>query len=151
MVDVKVHKSVFIDLPVEEVFAYICNVENMLDWSSATISIRKISSGAISAGATMRTTFRFLGRWINVVFEVVEFRPGHCLTFKSISGSPPSLFRYMLEPVDGGTRASHEALVQLSGAGTEQANPVIASAVARQIEYDLQTLKEILEAGLAYS
>jgi hypothetical protein len=43
---------------------------------------------------------------------------------------------------------TEEATVQIFGGVIDQANPVIASAVARQVEYDLQTLKEILEAGL---
>jgi uncharacterized membrane protein len=152
VVEIKVQKSVFINLSAEEIFMYICDLENMVDWSSATVSIRKTSPGEVSAGATVRATFRFLGRWLNVVFEVVEYRPCRCLTFKSIAGSPPSLFRYQFEPVEGGgTTASEEAVVQIVSGVVDQASPVIASAVARQIEYDLQTLKEILEAGIAFS
>lgn len=149
MIDVKVQKSVVIDLPTPEVFAYVCDVENMLDWSGTTISIRKISPGEIHAGSTVRSTFRFLGRWLNVVFEVVEYSPERCLTLKSIAGSPPSLFCYIFEPEEGGaTRVTEEAIVQLVGSTADRTNPVISSAVTRQIEYDLQTLKEILEAGI---
>jgi uncharacterized membrane protein len=149
LVDIKVQKSVVIDLPTPEVFAYVCDVENMLDWSSTTISIRKISPGAMCAGATVRSTFRFLGRWLNVVFEVVEYSTERCLTLKSIAGSPPSLFCYLFEPAEGGrTRVTEEAIVQLVGGAADRTNPVISSAVTRQIEYDLQTLKEMLEAGI---
>lgn len=149
MIDINVRKSVTIDLPTPEVFAYVCDLENMLDWSSTTVSIRKIAPGALSAGATVRSTFRFLGSWLNVIFEVVEYSPDRCLTLKSIAGSPPSLFRYLFEPAEaGGTLMIEEAVIQLMGDITNQANPVITSAVTRQIEYDLQTLKEMLEAGV---
>jgi len=150
LVEIKVQKSVFINLAAEDIFAYICDLENMVDWSSTTISIRKTSPGEISAGATVHSTFRFLGRWLNVVFEVVEYSPGRCLVFKSIAGSPPCLFCYQFEALEGGgTTTTEEAVVQLVGGVIDQAGQVIASAVARQIEYDLQTLKEILEAGVA--
>ena len=152
MVEIQVQRSVFINLPAEDIFAYVCDLESMVDWSSTTIAIRKTSPGEISIGARMRSTIRFLGRWLNVVFEVVEYSPGRCLAFKSIAGSPPCLFGYQFETMaGGGTTLSQEAMVQIVGGSADQANPVIASAVARQIEYDLQTLKEILESGLVMS
>lgn len=149
MVEIKVHKSVHVNLSAEDIFAYVCELENMVDWSSTTISIRKTSPGEMCAGATVRCTIRFLGRWLNVVFEVVEYSPGRCLALKSIAGSPPCLFRYQFEPVEGGgTYTSEEAVIQIVSGVVDQASPVIESAVARQIEYDLQTLKEILESGM---
>ncbi len=152
MVEIKVQKSVFINLPAQEIFAYMCDLENMVDWSSATISIRKTSPGEIGAGATVRSTIRFLGRWLNVVFEVVEYSPGHCLALKSIAGSPPCLFSYQFEELEeGGTTVSQESMVQIVAGSVEQTHPVVASAIARQVEYDLQTLKEILESGMIFS
>ncbi len=152
MVEIKVQKSVWINLPAEDIFGYVCDLENMEDWSSSTISIRKTSPGEMGVGAIVRSTIRFLGRWLNVLFEIVEYSPGRCLTFKSIAGSPPCLFRYRFEALEGGgTTASEEAMVQIVGGIIDQESRVIASAVARQIEYDLQTLKEILESGLVIS
>lgn len=150
LAEIRVRKSVFINLPPEDIFAYVCDLENMVDWASTTVSIRKTSPGEIGAGATVRSTIRFLGRWLNVLFEVVEYSPGRCLALKSIAGSSPCLFCYYFEGAEGGgTTTSEEAVVQIVGGIVDQANPVIESAVARQIEYDLQTLKEILEAGAA--
>jgi uncharacterized membrane protein len=152
LVEIKVQRSVFINLPAEDIFAYVCDLENMVDWSSIVISIRKTSPGEIRTGATVRSTIRFLGRWLNVVFEVVEYSPGHCLMFKSIAGSSPCLFSYQFEAMaGGGTTLLQEAMVQIVGGLTEQTDPVIESAVARQVEYDLQTLKEILESGIMMS
>ena len=152
MIEINVQKSVWIDLPSKDIFAYLCDLEHMEDWSSATISIRKTSPGEIGTGATVRSTLRFLGRWLNVLFEIVEYSPGRCLAFKSIAGSPPCLFRYRFEECKGGgTTVSEEAVVEIVGGIIDQGSQVIASAVARQIEYDLQTLKEILEADFVIS
>ena len=149
MTEIQVQKSLLINLPADEIFAYVCNLENMVDWSSTIISMRKTSPGETRVGSIIRSTIRFLGRWLNVVFEIVEYSPGHCLALKSIAGSPPCHFCYQWESQEGGgTLVSHEAMVQIVGGDAEQASPVIASALARQLEYDLQTLKELLESGL---
>jgi len=60
LAEIRVRKSVFINLPPEDIFAYVCDLENMVDWASTTVSIRKTSPGEIGAGATVRSTIRFL-------------------------------------------------------------------------------------------
>lgn len=151
MVEIKVQRGVFINLPAQDIFDYLCRLENMVDWASTTIAMRKVTPDPMGAGTVISGTFRFLGKWINVVFEVVEYSPGHCLALKSIAGSPSSLFHYQLEAREnGGTILSEEAVMQVMGNGQEPEHSVITSAVTRQLEYDLQTLKEILEAGVSF-
>lgn len=152
MTEIKVQKRIMIDLPAEDIFAYISQLENLLDWSGITVTVRKTSSGEVRAGTTMLSTMRFLGRWFTVAFEIVEYSPGRCLTFKSIAGSPSCLFCYQLEGQgDGGTATLGEAVVHVTDGLIDQPYPVIESAVSRQFEYDLQTLKDILEAGRIFA
>jgi hypothetical protein len=152
LVEIKVLKSVFINLPAKDIFEYLSNLDNMVDWASTTISMRQTSPGEIGTGAVVSSTFRFLGKWLNMVFEIVEYSSERCLTLKSIAGSPSSLFRYHLEALEeGGTVVSEEAVIQMAGSVGESTNSVVASAITRQIEYDLQTLKEVLEAGMVPS
>src|SRR5947209_5569290 len=146
----KVKQSVVIDLPTEETFAYISDLENMVDWSNAVIAIRKISPGGMYVGATLRSTIRFLGRWLDMSFEIVEHEPGRYLTIKSVPGVTPCLFCSQLEPVHGGTIVSQEAVIHLTGIlGLEE--PVATKVVRRQLEYDLLTLKDVLEGRNATS
>jgi len=141
-----VKQSIFINLSAEEIFAYMSNPENLVNWSSAIVAVRKISPGAIHAGATIQSTIRFLGRRSNITFEIVEYEPSHYLTLKSISGVAPCLFCYQFEPVeDGGTTVSQEAAIHFTGGILGLAEPVVASAIRRQLEYDLLTLKDMLE------
>ena len=85
----KTRQSVVINLPAEEIFAYMSELENLVDWSGSTIAVRKISPGELHVGATLRNTMRFLGRWMDITFEIVEYEPGRCLTIKSLSGTTP--------------------------------------------------------------
>ena len=83
----KVEQSVFINLPAEEIFTYISNLENLADWSSVVISARKSSSEEMLVGTRVRCTIRILGRWFDTSYEIVECVPGRYLTVKSIKVS----------------------------------------------------------------
>ena len=147
MITMNVKQNVFINLPAEDIFAYVSDFENLVDWSSVMIAARKISPGAIEVGATIRGTVRFLGKWLDITFEIVEYEPGRYLTIKSTSGIAPFLFCYQFEQAeDGGTAISQKAVIHLTEEVMELKASVITSAVRRQIEYDLVTLKDMLEA-----
>jgi uncharacterized membrane protein len=146
----KVEQSIHINLPTEEIFAYLSNLENMANWSSAVISARKISSEEMLIGTTVRCTIRILGRWFYTTFEIVECVPNRYLTIKSISGVAPILICYRYEPVEGGgTNISLEEIIHFTGGVLGFAEPVVTSIIRRQVAYDLLTLKEILEAGVS--
>jgi len=148
VITMNVKQNVFINLPAEDIFAYVSDFENLVDWSSVMIAARKISPGAIEVGATIRGTVRFLGKWLDITFEIVEYEPGRYLTIKSTSGIAPFLFCYQFEPAgDGGTIISQKAVIHLTEEVVELKASVITSAVRRQIEYDLVTLKDLLEAS----
>ncbi len=151
MIQMNIKQSVVINLAAEDIFAYMSDLENQVDWSSAVIMVRNISPGVLHVGARVRSTIRFLGRWLNMTFEVVECEPGRSLTIKSIAGVAPCLFCYQFEPVEeGGTTVSQEAVIQLTGS-LGLGEPVITRMVSRQMEHDLLTLKDLLEASAAVS
>ena len=93
----------------------------------------------------MQVTVRFLGRWLDMTFEVIEYQPNRCLTFKSISGVASCFLCYQFEPAeDGGTSLCLEALIHLS----EGSQSLVGRILRRQYECDLLTLKDLLEARL---
>ncbi len=148
MLKMNVKQSVFINRAAEEIFAYVSDIENLVDWSSVIISTRKISPGEIHVGATMRSTIRFLGKWLDITFEIVEYEPSRYLTLKSIAGVTPCLFCYQFEPTeDGGTIVSQGTIIHLTGGILDLTESVVTSVVRRQLEHDLLTLKDILEAS----
>jgi uncharacterized membrane protein len=145
--EMKVAQNVVINLPAGEIFAYVAEFENLTDWSGAVIAVRKTPSGAMHVGTTVLITIRFLGKWVQSTYEVVECEPAHHITLKSIAGIAPCVFSFLLEPLeDSRTNLSFEAVIQ-KGAYLGLAEQTAASATRRQIEHDLLTLKEILEAG----
>src|SRR5215469_14687566 len=144
LLKMNVKQSVFINRATEEIFAYMSDIENLVDWSSVTISTRKISPGELHVGATVKSTIRFLGKWLDITFEIVEYEPSRYLTFKSITGVTPCLFSYQFEPTeDGGTILSQGTIIHFTGAILDLTESVVTSVVRSQLEHDLLTLKDI--------
>ncbi len=142
----KVEQGVFINLPAEEVFAYMSKFENLADWSGVVISARKISSEEMLVGTTVRCTIRILGRWLDITYQIVECVPNHYMTFKSITGVAPCLASYRFEPLEsGGTNVSVEEIIHFTGGFLGFTEPVITNVVSRQLAHDLLTLKDLLE------
>jgi uncharacterized membrane protein len=145
-------QTVVINLPAEDIFAYVSDFGNLADWSGSTIMARKISPGEMHVGAMVRSTHRFLGRWMDITFEIVEYEPSRCLTIKSLSGITPCLFSYQFELLeDAATNVSLETVIHLTGGILGLTEAVVANVVRRQLVHDLLTLKDVLEASAAPS
>ena len=146
MIKMEFKQSVVVNLPTEEIFAYLSNLENMADWSSAVISARKTSSEEMLVGTTVRCTIRILGRWFETTYEIVECVPDRYLTVKSITSVAPTLTCYRFEPVKGGgTNVSVEEIIHFTGGFLGFTETVITRVINRQVANDLQTLKDLLE------
>jgi len=150
MIEVNVKQTIVINLLVEEIFAYMSDLENPVGWSSVIIAVSKLSPGTMHVGAMVQSTIRFLGRRLDTTFEVVECQPGRSLTIKSIAGVAPCLFCYQFEPAEeGGTTVSQETVIHLTESMFGLEESVVTRVVGHQLEYDLLLLKDMLEASAA--
>jgi uncharacterized membrane protein len=148
----RVEHSVFINLPAEEIFAYISNLENIASWSGAITFAKKISSEENLIGSTVRYTLSFFGRSFEATYEVVECIPGRNLTFKSISSIAPSLVCYQCKPVeDLGTNFSVEQTIHFTGGFLGLDEHEVKNAIRHQAVVDLRNLKDILETTASMS
>jgi uncharacterized membrane protein len=146
LITVEVKQRVFINLPAEDIFAYISNLENLSNWSSAIVRAKKISGGEIQLGTRVHSTVRFLSKWSDMTLEIVEYECNHVLTIKSTNGIAPCTIFYQLESErDGGTTVSQETVIHVIEGVAEVAESVVTNAIRRQLEYDLLTLKDMLE------
>jgi len=142
-------QSVVINLPVQDVFAYVCDFANLIDWAGCTVAVRKTSPGEMQVGSTIRNTIRFLGRWMDITFEIVEFESAHCLTLKSLSGISPCLFSYQFEALeDGATHVTLEMVLHIACGMLRLPEAALSNVLRRQVMHDLLTLKDLLEAGV---
>lgn len=147
MTKIRIKQAIVINKPIEDIFAYMSNLGNLLQWSSVIFSIQENSSEVSGAGATAKSTIRFLGKWTEMTFVVVECQSNRFLTIKSTSGITPCLFHYQFECLEnGGTAIAQDveiSLIKGLGDSTEQ---IVINAIRRDAAHDLLTLKDTLES-----
>ncbi len=141
----KAEASETINRPVEEVFAYVTEIENTPQWSTGWVEVKQTSPGPMAEGATFRTVGKFLGQRIEQTYELTEFEPQRRFAARSTSGPIPTRWEYTFEPSGGGTRVNATAEFDPSGL-FKLAEPIVANMAKRQLATDLANLKDILEA-----
>jgi len=137
--------NLIINRPIEEVFAFISNAENLPLWRATALEVRSASSGPIGVGSVFRGRFTFLGRPFDGNFEISAHDPHRSYATRMVDGPFPLETRYTLEPIESGTRLLFVAEGE-PGGFFKLAEPLVVSLAKRSFEADLHNLKEMLEA-----
>ncbi len=139
--------SVVIDRPVEEVFAFATDPNNDPLWQSTSLETEQTSEGPLDVGATLRNTSKFLGRRIESTLEVTENEPPHKQCIRITSGPIPGSGCYLFEPADGVSTRFTQIFEAEVGGFFRLAEPLVGRALRRQMQADMETLKDLLESG----
>jgi carbon monoxide dehydrogenase subunit G len=136
--------SVRVARPAEDVFAYIADPRNFPEWNSAVDSVVAASPRAPGVGMlyVMRRQLPS-GRATNELEIIAHDSPG-TFAIRTTSGPTPFVYRFRVEPADGGARITLTAEVELAGLASI-AGPLVTRAVKRGVDANLATLRAILE------
>jgi carbon monoxide dehydrogenase subunit G len=137
--------TVIIRRPVEDVFAFLADFENVPAWNYAILETRKVFPGPMGVGTTYRQT-RSVPRRSEESFEVTVFEPARRLEVQGEIGPFRAKLSYALEPTGSGTRLTNAVDLESSGLLTLVA-PLATSRVKHAVAANLDTLKQILERG----
>jgi uncharacterized protein YndB with AHSA1/START domain len=138
-------QSVVINRPVDQVFAFISDLENDPPWSGAA-EMRRTSPGRIGVGTTYHQRDRFLGRRLELTLRVVGYEPDRKVTVTTTSRRLSFAASRMAEPVgQGATRVTFVGGGRAGGAW-RPAEPLLAALGARRLRYQLGRLKRMLES-----
>lgn len=141
---VKKEKSVIINRPIEDVFAYVSNLQNQPAWQSGLFEVRQINQGALGVGSQYAMVRKSLWLKFESNVEFVEYVPNRKFVLKSLSGSVPYEDTYLFEPVAGGTRLTNVIEMQPSGwMGLMEA--MISGNVEREMASSFGHLKDLLD------
>jgi uncharacterized protein YndB with AHSA1/START domain len=141
----RIEINLVINRPVEEVFAFVSNSENLPRWRSTSLEIKKTSEGPLGVGSTFKGRFAFLGRQFDGNLLVTAHELNRVYMSKMAEGPFPLETSYTLEPVENGTHLAF-VLNGAPGGFFKFAEPLVVSMAKRAYETDLQNLKEMLEA-----
>jgi uncharacterized protein YndB with AHSA1/START domain len=134
--------TVIIRRPVEEVFAFLADFENVPKWNYAIVETTKTSPGPVGVGTTYRQT-RSVPTRSEEGFEVTAFEPPRRLEIQGQIGPFRARISYLLEPTGSGTRLRNAVDLGSSGPLTLVA-PLVTSRVKHAVAANLDTLEQLL-------
>ncbi len=142
--NIKVQDSIIIDRAVEDVFAYVSDVNHLPEWTGTTIEVKDAPAGPLRDGATFADVGKFLGRRIETPFQAKVEAP-HRLVYRSTGGLVPHDWTYTFEPLGDSTRMTL-AVEGEPGDFFRLATPLVQRALRRQMSKDLVNLKRVIES-----
>jgi uncharacterized protein YndB with AHSA1/START domain len=140
---VKAERTVVIDRPIQQVFAYVTDQTNTPSWQAGLVEVRRTTAGPIGLGTKHTLVRNFMGRRMEADNEYVAYEANKLVTFRTTSG-PPLTASYLFEIAPSGTRLTSR--VELHGAGYfGLLEPVIGAGLRREMKAALPALKALLE------
>lgn len=140
---IRVQTSVTVNRPVAEVFRFMSDNQNALQWQSGLLEAR-ITNDVMAIGRAWVDVVQFLGRRIEIASELTDYEEDRMLGFKSISGPFPVTGSYSFEPDGDGAKVTF-TLQGEPGGFFKLAEPLVARSTQRQWETNLANLKDLLE------
>ena len=138
-------RSVTINRPAADVFAYIADGTNGTEWRSAVVDVQHESGDGV--GAVYRQRVRGpLRRKIKADYEVTTFDPGRKLEFKAIAGPVRPRGSYRLSESNGRTKLTFKLDAQLG----RVRRLLMGRSVQKSMDAEMKALdklKEVLEAA----
>ena len=140
----KVETSIVVNRPVAEVFQDMSINENALQWQSGLLETR-ITNDVTGPGRAWIDTVQFLGRRLEVPFQLTDWQINQKIAFQSTGGPIPMQGSYAFEPNGDGTQVTF-LLTGEPGGFFKLAEPVLMQILQRQWQTNLANLKDVLEA-----
>lgn len=143
----QITKTILIQRPVEDVFAFVSNYENDPRWRSGVVEMQQTPRSTSQVGTTTSEKLRFVGMSFSTDAEVVEYIPNKKIAFRSTAAMTPAQgFREVLPSGENRTLFTYYLEVKFGGLFKLLA-PVFVRDFEKRAENDLQTLKQLLESA----
>jgi uncharacterized membrane protein len=136
--------TIRIDRPVDEVFAYLSDFENIPKWNYFVLEVSQRTDSPIGVG----TTYHQVRKTDEQDFRITEFEPNYMVAVKTLPQSSPGFERRFTLYEDGNTTRIRDEWKLDTGRSAileRLAGGRVKSAVAE----NLAKLKELLQEGRA--
>jgi len=142
---IKVEKSVTINKPVEEVFAFVVNHENTTKWQGGVEAI--IPEGPANVVGSKYTEVRkFMGQEMKSNLEITAFVANAKWAAKVLKGPVPYEVTATFESTGGGTKMTTRVEGEPKGF-FKVAEGMLTGQLGKSLEEDGDRLKKILEGA----
>lgn len=113
----------------------------------ALVESEPLAEGAPVLGSRYRDVFEDLGRRVELEAEVVELDPPHALVVELAADAFEATSASRLEAAGAATRVTVTIETTYKGRAARLVGPVVARRAQRQLEADLERLRELVEGG----
>jgi carbon monoxide dehydrogenase subunit G len=142
---ITVEKSVHINKPIAEVFAFMSDFANDAKWQSDLVRSEKTSEGPIAVGTTGLYVQKLMGKELKNDVVVTVYDAPKRFGMKTTSGPVQFEILASLEEMGGGTHVTINAKGE-PGGFFKLAEGLIQKELEKTFERDFEKLKQILEA-----
>ena len=143
---VKFEKELTIDQPLQEVFDYVSDPANDVEWRTDIEVSEWTSEGPPAVGSLSRSVSKFLGRKMETTAEVTAWDPPNHFAFKSIGGPFPFEFDVSLEGQGNSTKVVFNGQADVGGF-FKLAEGLVAKQTQKQFNREFDALKVLLESS----
>ena len=137
--------SIDVGRSAEEVFAYLNDVKNNVQWEKEVVEMEYTSEGPVGVGSTGRRVEKFMGTEVST-WEITEYEENKHLAVEFASPKFQGDVTWDLEPMDDGTRVGFQMRGRPKGLVSKLVMPLFMPMVKRQVRSNFKTLKGILES-----
>lgn len=137
-----VEKSATIDASIEEVWEYLTKTERQAEWRDIERA-EELTDGPFSVGTQVRIVQKFMGREMDMTYEVTEVEEPTRLAGKTTAGPLDAKFEYKLRSENGSTHLTVIGEGETGGL-FKVAEGLFSNNLEKQLEQDLKKLKEVV-------
>ena len=139
----KVKHTIIINRPIDEVFAFVTNLDNETRWQPEIKSVTL--EGQLQAGSTFREIRVTFGRIYDWHFRITEFEPPNRITIDTIGGSARYRGSRLFEAVADGTQVTEIGELEMPRF-LSVLNPLFSRLSQRPLRLAYDRLKLLIEA-----
>jgi uncharacterized membrane protein len=138
---------VWIDRPIETVFAYAADYRNDPEWRSEVSEMRYVSGDPVGVGTHEIETIVVWGRRVVTETEITAYEPNSRVSFDYVSGPFRVRGSRSFERAERGTRFTFDLESQAVGRLDRLLGPLMGPVYQRQLNGSVARIRAILEAG----
>lgn len=139
---IKVENVAHINAPVEKVYAFVNDPENMTKWQSGIDSVEY--KGEQTVGSQYTEVRKFMGREMRTTLEITALETNKLYAAKTLSGPVPYQVTVTFASDDGGTKMTTSVEAE-PGGFFKLAEGAVRKQLQSSMEEDTQTLKKLLD------
>lgn len=141
--------TIVIDRPIDVVFKNTTCLKGCINWQTSVLKTEQISEGPTQVGTRFKHSLKFMGLADETKPEVTIHNPPHEFAYKDPDARVSFQTFYTFAEVPEGTQVTVRIESNLNQSVLGRlAMPLFLTALRRQFDADMETLKALLEADV---